>query len=111
MGCATSGRSAPPPARAASAANRSRLPTATGGMPLRPTTHSPSHWISWGHTRPHTAGRLFFSQIFRMAPLKSPSRMSPMKAGMSTPTGHPFTQFGFRHCRQRAASSRAISGV
>ena len=26
------------------------------GSPLMPRTHFASHWVSWGHTRPQTAG-------------------------------------------------------
>ena len=39
-----------------SAANRSSRPMATGS-PLMPRTHFASHWVSWGQTRPDTAGR------------------------------------------------------
>ncbi len=73
--------------------------------------HRPSHWLSWGQTRPQTAGRLFCVHTFRMDWVKSPSLMNRMKPGMSIPTGQPSTQPGFLHCRQRAASSWAISGV
>ena len=81
------------------------------GSPFLARMHLPSHWLSWGQTRPQTAGRLFCFQIWRMDCVKSLSRMNLMKPGMSTPTGQPSTQPGFLHCRQREASSFAISGV
>jgi hypothetical protein len=56
--------------------------------------HLPSHWISWGQTRPQTAGRLFCFQMWRMDWVKSPSLASRMNPGMSTPTGQPSTQPG-----------------
>ena len=40
---------------AQSATKRSSLPIATGS-PLIPRMHFPSHWLSCGQTRPHTAG-------------------------------------------------------
>ena len=60
--------------RAQSAAKRSRLPMETG-VSFLPTMHRPWHWLSWGQTRPQTAGRLFFSHSLRMAWVKSPSAM------------------------------------
>ena len=39
-----------------SATNRSSRPMPTGSF-LMPRTHLASHWLSWGQTRPHTAGR------------------------------------------------------
>jgi hypothetical protein len=39
-----------------SATNRSSRPMPTGS-PLMPRTQYFSHWLSWGQTRPHTAGR------------------------------------------------------
>ena len=41
---------------AQSATKRSSLPMEIGS-PLMPRMHFPSHWVSWGHTRPQTAGR------------------------------------------------------
>src|SRR4030042_2473590 len=41
--------------RSQSARNLSSLPMPTGSFFL-PTTQFPSHWFSYGHTLPHTAG-------------------------------------------------------
>ena len=35
------------------------------GSPFLPRMHWPSHWISWGHTRPQTAGRAFLDHRLR----------------------------------------------
>ena len=64
-----------------------------------------SHWLSWGQTLPHTAGRQFFSLSFRMPPLKSPFTMKEIKSGISISTGHPVLHRGFLHCKQRLASA------
>ena len=53
----SAGFSAEALAMAQSPTKRSSLPMLTGS-PLMPNTHEPSHWVSCGHTRPHTAGRL-----------------------------------------------------
>ena len=45
-----------PCSAAQSATKRSTRPMATGS-PFTPRTHLPSHWFSWGHTRPEMAGR------------------------------------------------------
>ena len=45
-----------PCSAAQSATKRSTRPMATGS-PLMPRTHLPSHWFSWGQTRPEMAGR------------------------------------------------------
>ena len=42
--------------RCQSATKRSRRPMPTGSF-LMPRVHLPSHWLSWGQTRPQTAGR------------------------------------------------------
>ncbi len=41
---------------AQSATNLSNFPIEIGS-PFIPRIHTPSHWLSCGHTRPHTAGR------------------------------------------------------
>ena len=45
----------PPLAMLQSPTKRSSLPIATGS-PLIPRMQEPSHWLSCGHTRPHTDG-------------------------------------------------------
>ena len=45
---------------AQSATKRSMRPMDTGS-PLIPRTHLPSHWVSWGQTRPEMAGRALAS--------------------------------------------------
>ena len=45
-----------------SATKRSRRPMPTGS-PFMPRTQYFSHWLSWGHTRPHTAGSAEVSAI------------------------------------------------
>ncbi len=83
---------------------------ATGSFFL-PTTHCPSHCVSWGQTRPQIAGSVFVCFMTFIASQKFPSAIWPMKPGMSILTGHPRTQPGFLHLRQRFASSTASSGV
>jgi len=79
------------------------------GSSFLPRMHTPSHWLSWGQTRPQTAGRLFRSQTLRMDLVNSPSLISRMNAGMSTETGQPSMQVGFLHWRHRSASRTAVS--
>ncbi len=107
---AFSGMKTSPLSLSQSAANLSSLPTATGWS-FFPTIHTCSHWSSWGQTRPHIAGRLFRSFSFRAEPIKSPSLISLIKAGISISTGHPSMHLGFLHWRQRLDSSWANSGV
>ena len=85
-------------------------PMATG-LPLRASTHTPSHWVSCGQTRPHTAGRAVCSLSLSAAATGSPLEICQMNAGMSMLTGQPSTHGGFLHWRQREASSRAMSHV
>ena len=79
------------------------------GSPLMPRTHLDSHCVSCGQTRPQTAGSE--DCLFRIsnAPSMSPLATFSMKAGMSICTGQAVTQGLFLQCRQRRASSTAIS--
>ena len=79
------------------------------GSPLMPRMHLDSHWVSWGHTRPHTAGRLEERLMTSNAPSMSSLASFSMKAGMSIWTGHLLTQGLFLQFMQRRASSMAIS--
>ena len=81
------------------------------GSPLMPRTHLPSHWVSWGQTRPQTAGRLEDWAMIWYAASKLPSATSLMKSGMRIFTGQPPTQGLCLQFRQRLASSMAVSGV
>ncbi len=97
-----------PPAQ--SATKRSRWPIATGA-PLRPRTHSASHWCSCGHTRPVTAGRALSPNSVRAAAARSPCSMWATNVGMSTVTGQPSTHVARLHARQRWASRSARCSV
>jgi len=55
-----SGGSSQPRPTAKSATNRSRRPTATGWI-FEVRMHVASHWVSWGQTRPQTAGSVLAS--------------------------------------------------
>ena len=70
-----------------------------------------SHWLSWGQTRPHTAGRALSLAMIWYAPSKSPSATLAINSGMWIFTGHPATQGIFLQLRHRAASSMACSRV
>ena len=91
-----------------SATYLSSLPIPTGS-PFMPRTQRLSHCVSCGQTRPHTAGRLESFDITSYAPSMSPSRNLAIKSGILIPTGHPPTQAGDLHPRQRAASFAAAS--
>ncbi len=91
---------------AQSATKRSSEPIATDA-PFLARTQRPSHWISWGQTRPVTHGSALSSSSDAAAPSMSPTRSRSMKSGMFTRTGQPSMQTGFLHCRQRSASSIA----
>src|SRR5208337_1508293 len=54
---------------------------------------------------------MFCSLMMTAAFLKFPAATSRRNAGMSIPTGHPLTQRGFLHWRQRPDSAIASSGV
>ncbi len=95
---------------AQSATNRSSQPMATGS-PFLPRTQTPSHWVSWGQTRPVVAGRALSTRRIWAAAVKSPSATALRNSGMRTPTGQPSTQGLFLHSRQRLASRMASSGV
>ncbi len=81
------------------------------GEPFLARTQTPSHWISWGQTRPVTQGRALSPSSDAAAPAMSPMRRSSMKRGMLTRTGQPSMQTGFLHWRQRSASSTASCSV
>ena len=81
------------------------------GSAFLPSTHWISHCVSCGQTRPQMAGRLFLSLSISTARHMSPSARALMNSGMRTCTGQPSTHWGFLHCRQRVASSTAISIV
>jgi len=68
-----------------------------------------SHCVSWGQTRPQIAGRMLVSFILRILPRTSPLAKSPMKPGISMPTGQPGMHNGFLHWMQRDASITAVS--
>ncbi len=76
---------------------------------LMPRTHLPSHCVSCGHTRPHTAGSALDALSTAYAPSISPSATFAMNAGISIFTGHPLTQGFLGQFRQRFASFTAIS--
>ena len=109
VGGASSGVEAVPCTRSQSATKRSMRPIATGS-PRLATTHTTSHCSSCGQTRPQIAGRVLVSLSLTSEPATSPWRSRSMKAGMSIPTGHPLTHGGLAHCRQRCASTSAVSG-
>ena len=79
--------------------------------PLFFRMHCDSHWLSWGQTRPQTAGRQFFSLSLLMPEAKSPLLAKEMNPGISISTGQPLTQRGFLHCMHRFASAMTISCV
>ena len=83
-------------------------PVFSGFLPRR---HLPSHWFSWGQTRPQTAGRELNSRRTLYAPGRSPFCSSPMNALMSISTGQPERHSGFLHWRQRLASAMASASV
>ena len=93
-----------------SATNRSRRPMPTGS-PFLPRTQYISHWVSWGHTRPQTAGRAEVLEMIWYAASKSPLATSAMNSGICTMTGQPCMQARFLQFKQRWASSRACSSV
>ena len=53
------------------------------GSPFTPRTHLDSHWLSWGHTRPHTAGREEERLMISNAPSMSSLASLAMNSGMS----------------------------
>jgi hypothetical protein len=57
----------------------------------------PSHWLSWGQTRPQTDGSDESRNITPAAASKSPALTLPMKAGISIETGHMAMHPGFLH--------------
>ena len=77
------------------------------GSPFLPRRQRPSHWLSWGQTRPVTQGRALSSSSDSAAPWRSPSATRSMKRGMLTRTGQPSMHRGFLHWRQRSASAAA----
>ena len=83
---------------------------ATGSIRLL-MTHWLSHWVSCGHTRPHTDGRMLASRMTPRAPSTSFTRRWRMKRGMSISTGQPLMHVGRLHCRQRSASRSASLSV
>src|SRR3989304_9366725 len=79
-----------------SATNRSRYPIETDA-PFLLRIHACSHCVSWGHTRPQTAGSALSDFISFIALAKSPSETYFKKAGIFTSTGQPFMHFGALH--------------
>ena len=77
--------------------------------PFLVRTQTPSHWVSWGQTRPVTQGRALSPRRLSAADAMSPSRRNLMNRGMLTRTGQPSTQNGLGHWMQRSASSIASS--
>ena len=56
--------------------------------PLIARTQPPSHWVSWGQTRPQTAGKEEDILIMLYASSYFFSFIFPIKAGISIETGH-----------------------
>jgi hypothetical protein len=82
------------------------------GSPLMPRVQTPSHWLSCGQTRPHTAGREEDCAMHLIGALKILGRDFCNKgSGIWMLTGQPATQGRFLQFRQRFASPTAISGV
>ena len=104
------GASCRPCSAAQSAMNRSRRPMATGSN-FFPSVQCFSHWLSWGQTRPQTAGSRFSLLMISSALSNSPALIAWMNRGIGTLTGQPVTHFGSLQFRHRPASVRAISGV
>jgi hypothetical protein len=99
-----------PLSRSTSATNRSRRPI-ENWIAFFAYKQFFWHCSSCGQTRPQMAGKLFFSLIFLIAPVRSFCFISLMKAGISTPTGQPSTHFGFAQFSHRDASAMACSSV
>ena len=76
-----------------------------------PRTHCPSHWLSWGHTLPQTAGKADDSAIILAASSKFPNLTCPMNLGIWILTGHLETHLGFLQFKHLDASSIASSLV
>ena len=93
---------------AQSAAYFSSFPIAIGS-PLIPNTHFPSHWLSCGHTLPHTAGSELYLAISLAAPSISFSLIWLINSGIFIDTGHPSTHLGFLQWRHLDASLTALS--
>ena len=91
-----------------SATKRSSFPMEIGS-PLMPRIHFPSHWLSWGHTRPQTAGSALDSAMVLAASSNLPSFTSAMNLGILIATGHPWMHFAFLQLMQRCASAWASS--
>src|SRR5512136_841903 len=79
------------------------------GSPLALYTHIASHWVSWGQTRPQTAGRALSRRSISAALGRSPSARALINSGMDTLTGQPAMHCLVLHCRQRRASRIASS--
>src|SRR6185369_1374465 len=77
--------------------------------PLTPRTHLASHWVSWGQTRPQTAGRALSPCSRRAAVGRSSCARASSTSGMETPTGQPSTQGRCLHWMKRLASCTAAS--
>ena len=91
-----------------SATNLSNLPIDTASDFI-PSIHTPSHWLSCGHTLPQTAGNELLLAITLAAPSISSSLIFVINPGMSIPTGHPPTHFGFLQAKHLLASAIASS--
>src|SRR6185369_15677643 len=77
--------------------------------PLTPRTHLASHWVSWGQTRPQTAGRALSPCSRRAAAGRSSFDRASSTSGMETPTGQPSTHGRCLHWMHRLASCTAAS--
>ena len=81
------------------------MPTGSNFMP---SVHFCSHWVSWGHTLPQTAGSEELSEIILYASSYSPVPIFAINSGMDMFTGQPFTHGLFLQLRQRCASATAV---
>ena len=81
------------------------------GSPLRPRMQLPSHCVSWGQTRPQTAGSDESWAMMSAAREKSSWATAAMNSGILMLTGQLETHMGFLQWRQRRASATACSRV
>ena len=85
---------------------RSSRPMATDSTFLA-ITHTASHCVSCGQTRPQIEGKMLASTMTARAPSMSRTTRCRRKRGMSISTGQPEMQVGLRHWMQRSTSPRA----
>ncbi len=93
-----------------SATNRSSLPMLMWA-PFLPMMQLPSHWRSWAHTRPQTAGRLLRLLMMARAAPRLPMLSSCTQSGISLLMGHALRHWGTLQWRQRLASAIASAMV